>query len=106
MAKATKLLLLLTSSGSAKALLGQVQQMRIFTRVPELSSFNQTALNLGLPKGGQLTVNHTEAYQSACLADLGQIAAPLSGVGDAPADSRVVEVLPGLRGRSVPLALV
>jgi DNA-binding transcriptional LysR family regulator len=59
-----------------------------------------------IPMGGALTVNNAEAYQSACLAGLGLIQAPLSGVGDALADGRLVQVLPGHRARPMPLALV
>lgn len=63
-------------------------------------------VDCAIPMGGPLTVNNAEAYQSACLAGLGLIQAPLSGVGDALADGRLVEVLPGHRARPMPLALV
>lgn len=56
--------------------------------------------------GGPVTVNNAEAYQSACLAGLGLIQAPLSGVGDALADGRLVAVLPDYCARPMPLALV
>lgn len=56
--------------------------------------------------GGPVTVNNAEAYQSACLAGLGLIQAPLSGVGDALADGRLAQVLPAYRARPMPLALV
>ena len=55
---------------------------------------------------GPLTVNNAEAYQAACLNGLGLIQAPLSGVGDALADGRLVAVLPDYRARPMPLSLV
>jgi DNA-binding transcriptional LysR family regulator len=59
-----------------------------------------------IPMGGPLTVNNAEAYQAACLSGLGLIQAPLSGVGDALADGRLVAVLPDHRARPMPLSLV
>lgn len=63
-------------------------------------------MEYALPMGGPLTVNNAEAYQAACLAGLGLIQAPLSGVGDALADGRLVAVLPDHRARPMPLSLV
>lgn len=59
-----------------------------------------------IPMGGPLTVNNAEAYQSACLAGLGLIQAPLAGLGEALAQGRLVEVLPNHRARPMPLSLV
>ncbi len=63
-------------------------------------------MEYAIPMGGPLTVNNAEAYQAACLSGLGLIQAPLSGVGDALADGRLVSVLPDYRARPMPLALV
>nr|WP_295773265.1 LysR family transcriptional regulator [Rhodoferax sp.] len=63
-------------------------------------------VDCAIPMGGPLTVNNAEAYQAACLSGLGLIQAPLSGVGDALAEGRLVAVLPGYRARPMPLSLV
>ncbi len=59
-----------------------------------------------LPLPGPVTVNNAEAYQAACLAGLGLIQAPLSGVRDMLALGTLVEVLPQYRARPMPLTLV
>jgi DNA-binding transcriptional LysR family regulator len=55
---------------------------------------------------GQVTVNNAEAYQSACLAGLGIIQAPLVGLRELLAAGQVLRVLPECEARPMPLALV
>lgn len=55
---------------------------------------------------GAVTVNNAEAYQAACLSGLGLIQAPAIGLRDLLRDGRLVEVLPRLRARPMPLTLV
>ena len=55
---------------------------------------------------GPVTVNNAEAYQAACLAGLGLIQAPLSGVRALLEQGALVEVLPHFSARPMPLSLV
>lgn len=55
---------------------------------------------------GVVTVNHTDAYQSACLAGLGLIQVPRYGVAAALAEGRLLEVLPAFTGEPMPVSLV
>lgn len=55
---------------------------------------------------GALTVNGTEAYQSACLAGLGLIQAPAVGVASLIARGLLVEVMPAHRAPSLPVSLL
>lgn len=59
-----------------------------------------------LPMDGALTVNSTEAYQAACLAGLGLIQAPATGLASLIAQGLLVEVLPKLRAPPLPVALL
>lgn len=55
---------------------------------------------------GVITVNNTDAYESACLAGLGLIQAPLAGVAPLLADGRLVEVLPRWQAEPMPVTLL
>lgn len=55
---------------------------------------------------GALTVNNSEAYQSACLAGLGIIQVPEAGVRELLQSGRLVEVLPALRPAPMPVTLL
>ena len=59
---------------------------------------------LALP--GAVTVSSAEAYAAACEQGLGLIQVPRVGVQQALADGRLVEVLPALRARAMPLTLL
>ncbi|HEV7778264.1 MAG TPA: LysR family transcriptional regulator [Luteibacter sp.] len=59
-----------------------------------------------LPMPGALTVNNVEAYEAACLAGLGIIQAPESGMRGYLAEGSVVEVLPQCRAEPMPLSLL
>ena len=56
--------------------------------------------------GGALTVNNAEAYQSACLAGLGLIQVPESGVRLHIAEGRLVEVMPQYCAAPMQVSLV
>ncbi|MBZ2205882.1 LysR family transcriptional regulator [Massilia soli] len=53
-----------------------------------------------------VAVNNSDAYQGACLAGLGIIQAPESGLGELLANGRLVEVLPGYRAAPMPVTLL
>lgn len=53
-----------------------------------------------------LTVNSTEAYQSACVAGLGFIQAPAAGLASLLARGLLVEVMPQHRAPSLPVSLL
>ena len=53
-----------------------------------------------------LTVNSTEAYQSACVAGLGLIQAPAAGLASLLARGLLVEVMPQHRAPSLPVSLL
>lgn len=53
-----------------------------------------------------LAVNNSDAYQAACLAGLGIIQAPLSGIASALADGRVLSVLPNHCAAPMPVTLL
>jgi len=55
---------------------------------------------------GSVTVNSTDAYQAACLAGLGIIQAPRTGVAASLASGSLVEILPDLRCEPMPVSLV
>ncbi|HEY0819636.1 MAG TPA: LysR family transcriptional regulator [Rhizobacter sp.] len=55
---------------------------------------------------GVLTVNSTEAYQAACVAGLGIIQAPATGVARLLERGLLVELLPKHRAPSLPVALL
>jgi DNA-binding transcriptional LysR family regulator len=53
-----------------------------------------------------ITVNSTDAYQAACLAGLGIIQAPRSGIAASLASGGLVEILPELCAAPLPISLV
>lgn len=53
-----------------------------------------------------LAVNNSDAYQAACLAGLGIIQAPLTGMAHALADGRLVAVLPDYCAAPMPVTLL
>lgn len=55
---------------------------------------------------GSVTVNNTDAYLGACLAGLGIIQVPESGVREHLASGRLVAVLPTFRPPAMPVSLV
>jgi DNA-binding transcriptional LysR family regulator len=55
---------------------------------------------------GVVTVNNTDAYQAACLAGLGLIQAPATGVRHHLESGALVEVMPRHRPASMPVSLV
>ncbi|WIG55739.1 MAG: hypothetical protein OJF61_001527 [Rhodanobacteraceae bacterium] len=55
---------------------------------------------------GAITVNSAEAYVGACLAGLGLIQAPRTGVAPLLDDGSLVEVLPHLAAESMPVTLL
>jgi DNA-binding transcriptional LysR family regulator len=55
---------------------------------------------------GSITVNSTEAYQASCLAGLGIIQAPVTGVRALIEQGLLVEVLPELRAEPMPVSLL
>jgi DNA-binding transcriptional LysR family regulator len=58
------------------------------------------------PMAGAITVNSIAAYEACCLAGLGLIQAPLSGVRHHLAGGRLVEVLPDFPAEPMPVSLV
>ena len=59
-----------------------------------------------LPMAGTVTVNSTETYQAACLAGLGLIQAPATGLRPLIEAGLLVEVLPAFRAPPLPVALL
>ncbi|WP_341676206.1 LysR family transcriptional regulator [Niveibacterium sp. SC-1] len=55
---------------------------------------------------GAVTVNNSEAYQAACLAGLGIIQVPDSGVANLLANGLLVEILPAFRPAPMPVTLL
>ena len=53
-----------------------------------------------------VTVNSTDAYQAACLAGLGIIQAPRTGIAASLASGGLVEILPDLRCEPMPVSLI
>jgi DNA-binding transcriptional LysR family regulator len=53
-----------------------------------------------------LAVNNSDAYQSACVAGLGLIQAPLSGIAAMLADGRLISVLPDYCAAPMPVTLL
>lgn len=58
------------------------------------------------PMSGVITVNSAEAYVGACLAGLGLIQAPRTGVAPLLDDGSLVEVLPHLAAEPMPVTLL
>lgn len=59
-----------------------------------------------IPMKGGITVNNTEAYEAACLAGLGIVQAPVSGVQSLLDNGRLVEIMTDYRAESMPVSLV
>lgn len=59
-----------------------------------------------LPMRGQVTVNNSEAYVAAAIAGLGLIQTPRSSLDDELRSGRLVEVLPRLCARPMPLSIL
>ena len=59
-----------------------------------------------LPMAGGLVVNNAEAYQAACIAGLGLIQAPASGLRSLLASGALVEVMPHARAEPMPVTLL
>ncbi|WP_206119004.1 LysR family transcriptional regulator [Chromobacterium fluminis] len=59
-----------------------------------------------LAMAGSVIVNNAEAYQAACLAGLGLIQAPESGVRHLLDSGELVEVLPAYRAAPMPVSLL
>jgi DNA-binding transcriptional LysR family regulator len=59
-----------------------------------------------LPMARSITVNNTDAYLAACLAGLGIIQAPRVGPAASLASGALVEVLPELTARPMPVTLL
>jgi DNA-binding transcriptional LysR family regulator len=56
--------------------------------------------------GGTLTVNSTETYQAACLAGLGIIQVPRTGVREALRTGELIDILPQYRAEPLPVSLI
>jgi DNA-binding transcriptional LysR family regulator len=59
-----------------------------------------------VPMAGALVVNNAEAYQAACLAGLGLIQAPASGLRALLDSGALIEVLPQYRAEPMPVTLL
>ena len=59
-----------------------------------------------LPMRGQVTVNNAEAYVAAAIAGLGLIQTPRSSLEEELRSGRLVEVLPRLRARPMPVSIL
>ena len=55
---------------------------------------------------GQVTVNNAEAYVAAAIAGLGLIQTPRSSLEEELRSGRLVEVLPRLRARPMPVSIL
>jgi DNA-binding transcriptional LysR family regulator len=58
------------------------------------------------PMRGQVTVNNAEAYVAAAVAGLGLIQTPRSSLDEELRSGRLVEVLPSLRARPMPVSIL
>ncbi len=56
--------------------------------------------------GGVITVNSTETYHAACLAGLGIIQVPRTGVKELLKSKKLVEILPQYRAAPMPVSLL
>ncbi len=56
--------------------------------------------------GGVVTVNSTETYRAACLAGLGIIQVPRTGVRELLKSKKLVEILPQYRAAPLPVSLL
>jgi DNA-binding transcriptional LysR family regulator len=58
------------------------------------------------PMRSVVSVNAADAYLAACIAGLGIIQAPRTGMHDSLASGRLVEVLPDLTAQPMPVSIV
>lgn len=58
---------------------------------------------ISVPMPGALIVNNADAYQAACLAGLGLIQAPATGLRELLASGALVELLPDYRAEPMPV---
>lgn len=79
--------------------------VNIGTRPPGFEVFSDNATRW-VKTGGVLTVNSTETYQAACLAGLGIIQAPRTGVREVLRSGKLVEILPQYRAEPMPVSLL
>ena len=56
--------------------------------------------------GGVLTVNSTETYHAACIAGLGIIQVPRTGVREALRTGELIDILPQYRAEPLPVSLI
>jgi len=56
--------------------------------------------------GGVITVNSTETYRAACLAGLGIIQVPRTGVKELLKSKKLIEILPQYRAAPMPVSLL
>ncbi|HJV96607.1 MAG TPA: LysR substrate-binding domain-containing protein, partial [Albitalea sp.] len=61
---------------------------------------------VSIPMAGVLTVNDTQTYRDACVAGLGMIQAPASGLRSLIDAGLLVEVLPQYRAPDLPVSLL
>jgi DNA-binding transcriptional LysR family regulator len=61
---------------------------------------------VSIPMAGALTVNDTQTYRDACVAGLGLIQAPASGLRSLIEAGLLVEVLPQHRAPDLPVSLL
>lgn len=59
-----------------------------------------------LPMRGQVTVNNAEAYVAAAVAGLGLIQTPSDSLDEEVSRGRLVEILPKLRARPMPISIL
>lgn len=59
-----------------------------------------------VPMAGVMTVNSVDAYQEACLAGLGMIQAPPTGLAPLIEQGRLVQILPQYQAESMPVSLL
>lgn len=59
-----------------------------------------------LPMAGAFTVNNSDAYRAACLAGLGIIQSPLTGVREQLATGALLKVLPQWQAEAMPVSLL
>ena len=73
---------------------------------PQGFEFYQDNTTRWIKTGGILTVNSTETYHAACLAGLGIIQVPRTGVRDDLRQGTLVEILPQYRAEPMPVSLI
>ncbi len=68
--------------------------------------YEDAGVRRSVPMGGAVTVGNADAYTAACLAGLGLIQAPASGVQTLIDRGLLVEVLPDTRAPALPVSLL